>query len=201
MKTKKMSPAGLAAALGLACALHSPSAMALTPYIGQIICVGWNFEAVGWMRMEGQALPISEFDALFFLIGTTYGGDGQTTFRLPDLRGRVMLHQGQGPSTSNYTLAQFGGSETKTLTTQNLPNHSHQYAVLGSSNDATSQSAAGKAAASKTGVALYTEPVNIVNQAGRPSGVAGSGLPVDNLKPTLTVNCQIAVSGIFPSSN
>ena len=201
MKIKKMSPAGLAAALGLACTLHSPSAMAFTPYVGQIMCVGWNFDTPGWMQMAGQTLPISQFTALFALLGTTYGGDGVVTFQLPDLRGRVMLHQGQGPGISNYTIGQVGGSETKTLTTQNLPSHSHQYAVLGSSNDATSQSAAGKVAASKTGVTLYTEPVNTVNQAGTPSGAAGGGQPVDNLKPTLTVNCQIAVEGIFPSQN
>ena len=201
MKIKKMSPTGLAAALGMACVLHSPSATAFTPYLGQIMCVGWNFETQGWINLAGQTLPIAQYDALFALLGTTYGGDGQTTFQLPDLRGRVALHQGQGPGTSNYVIGQTGGTETNTLTTQKLPAHSHQFAVRGSNNDATSQSPAGKVPATKTGVTLYTDPVNTVNQASALTSANGNLAPgaVNNLKPTLTVNCQIAVFGVFPS--
>lgn len=199
MKINKLPGKGLVTALGLACALHSPAAKAFQPYIGQVMCGGWNFAPIGWAAMEGQTLSIAEYEALFALIGTTYGGDGQSTFRLPDMRGRVALHQGQGPGLSNYVVGQTGGTETNTLTAQNLPAHLHTTAVLGSSNNATSQSAAGKAAATKTGVTLYTDPSNIALQAGTQTSVAGGNQPINNLKPTLTINCVIATWGIFPS--
>src|SRR5436190_12435442 len=93
------------------------------PYVGEIRMFAGNFAPVGWMFCEGQLLPISENDVLFTLIGTTYGGDGQSTFALPDLRGRVPLHQGTGPDGSGYVLGQNGGAETITLSTQQIPVH------------------------------------------------------------------------------
>src|SRR5437870_12805594 len=98
------------------------------PYVGEIRMFGGNFAPAGWMFCEGELLPISEYETLFNLIGTTYGGDGQSTFALPDLRGRLPLHVGQGPGiTQSYQLAQTGGVESVTLTTQQIPIHSHAF--------------------------------------------------------------------------
>ena len=99
------------------------------PYIGQIILVGFNFPPVGWAFCNGQLLPISEYEALFSLIGTLYGGDGQSTFALPDLRSRVPLHIGQGPGLSSYALSQAGGVESVTLQSAQIPAHTHQVAA------------------------------------------------------------------------
>ena len=98
----------------------------MDPYLGQITLVAFNFAPVGWAFCDGQLLSIDQNTALFQLIGTTYGGDGQTTFALPDLRSRIPLHQGQGSGTSNYTIGQTGGSEQVTLTSDQLPSHTHQ---------------------------------------------------------------------------
>src|SRR5512136_2572601 len=95
------------------------------PYVGEIRMFAGNFAPQGWMFCEGQLLPISQYDALFNLIGTTYGGDGINTFALPDLRGRVIVGPGQGSGLSNYVLGQQGGVETVTLTTNQIPQHSH----------------------------------------------------------------------------
>src|SRR4051794_20645387 len=96
------------------------------PYVGEIRIFAGNFAPAGWMFCEGQLLPISEYETLFQLIGTTYGGDGQSTFALPDLRGRIPLHQGTSASSgSAYQLAETGGTEQVTLTTQQIPNHTH----------------------------------------------------------------------------
>src|ERR1700726_881868 len=95
------------------------------PYVGEIRIFAGNFAPSGWMFCEGQLLPISEYETLFNLIGTTYGGDGQTTFALPDLRGRVPISMGQAPNTSNYTIGQNGGTESITLSNAQMPQHSH----------------------------------------------------------------------------
>src|ERR1043166_6147342 len=100
------------------------------PYMGQIISVGFDFAPSGWMKCQGQLLPIDQYDALFSLLGTTYGGDGQTTFALPDLQGRAALSMGQGPNLSNYVIADNGGDETVTLTSQQAPPHQHAVYVL-----------------------------------------------------------------------
>src|SRR5271155_1968503 len=95
------------------------------PYVGQIMMFGGNFAPAGWMTCSGQLLPISEYETLFNLIGTTYGGDGQSTFQLPDMRSRVPIHMGQGTGLSNYVLAQAAGTENVTLTTAQIPAHNH----------------------------------------------------------------------------
>src|SRR5215470_8847079 len=100
------------------------------PFVGEIRMFGGNFAPAGWMFCEGQLLPIAENETLFNLIGTTYGGDGQNTFALPDLQGRVTLSVGQGPGLSNYVIGQQGGTETVTLTTPQLPQHQHFVNVI-----------------------------------------------------------------------
>lgn len=187
-------------ALGLTAALQmAPAAAQAEPFIGQIMCGGWNFAPRGWAMMNGQLLPIATNTALFSLLGTTYGGDGRVTFGLPDLRGRVPMHWGMGPGLSNHNIGEMGGSETNTLTTAQLPPHSHTVAPLGSSNDANSMSPAGKVPATKARTTLYTDPVNLVPQAATTTSAAGSGAPVNNMQPYLTFTCVIATEGIYPS--
>src|SRR3712207_483459 len=99
----------------------------MPPYIGEIRMFGGNFAPVGWAFCEGQTLPISENDALFTLIGTTYGGDGEETFNLPDLQGRIPVHQGTGPGLSSYVIGEAAGVESVTLTTQQIPVHNHAF--------------------------------------------------------------------------
>lgn len=176
-----------------------PAAAQATPYIGQIMCAGFNFAPVGWAEMNGQLLSISQNTALFSLIGTTYGGNGISTFALPDMRGRTLLHAGQGPGLAPYDQGQTGGSENTTLATANLPPHVHSFAPLASGNDANSVSPAGKVAASKARTTLYTDPVNIVTEAAGTTGATGNGLPFNNMQPFLTVKCFMALEGVFPA--
>src|SRR3954452_21298055 len=126
------------------------------PYVGEIRMFGGNFAPAGWMFCEGQLLPISEYETLFNLIGTTYGGDGQSTFALPDLRGRVPAHFGNG-----FTLAETGGVETVTLTVSQIPAHSH--ALIASIDAGSQANPGGNVTAQNTAVQLYVEDVPNVN--------------------------------------
>src|SRR5215831_5240548 len=119
------------------------------PYVGEIRMFAGNFAPAGWMFCEGQLLPISEYETLFNLIGTTYGGDGQSTFALPDLQGRLPLHQGNG-----FSLAQTGGVETVTLTSSQIPAHTHT--AVGSTSGSNSSTAAGHVLAQPTLIRLYS---------------------------------------------
>ncbi len=171
--------------------------MPTEPYIGQIMAFGGTFAPQGWALCDGSLLPISQYDALFSLIGTTYGGDGQTTFALPDLRGRAALHQGQGPGLGNYILGQSGGAEAVTLTANQLPPHSHP--VLGYSGGGDNAHPSGAVwAASSTN--LYTAGA-AANAAMEATSIAPSGgsQPHDNMLPFLTLNFCIALEGIYPS--
>jgi microcystin-dependent protein len=164
------------------------------PYIGEIRMFGGGYEPAGWMFCEGQLLPIADNDALFSLIGTTYGGDGQTNFALPDLRGRVPIHQGGG-----FTLGQNGGVENVTLSIQQMPVHSHP--VLASVNVAQDTSPAGKILGQIGGGALPyiqdTPDTSLSNQAVSPTG---GGLPHTNFQPYLCINFIISLFGIYPTT-
>ncbi|GAB2612196.1 phage tail protein [Belliella aquatica] len=176
------------------------------PYVGQIRIFAGNFAPAGWMFCEGQILPIAEYDALFYLIGTTYGGDGQSTFALPDLRGRIPIHQGNG-----FILAETGGAEEITLTVNQIPAHSHPLKggnmVALASNEGDSQDPTAKFPTITPGVNLYSktalENVNMaapqgVNQAGILQASGGSQ-PHSNFQPYTVVNYIISLFGIFPS--
>jgi microcystin-dependent protein len=162
------------------------------PYVGEIRMFAGNFAPAGWMFCDGQLLPISEYETLFQLIGTTYGGDGQNTFGLPDLRGRLPVHQGNG-----LIMAETGGVEEITLTVAQLPVHTHP--LLASSNPGTSATVQGNLTADSPNVALYIEDAPSVNMA--PSSVAsvGGSQPHTNLQPYLCVEFIISLFGIFPS--
>ena len=166
------------------------------PYVGEIRLFAGNFEPVGWMFCSGQLLPIAGYDVLFNLIGTTYGGDGQQTFALPDLRGRIPLHQGQGPGLSLRVIGQMGGSETVTLQASQMPQHTH---VLRASASAATGSAPGGALLASTAVASYDPSPAMTAMAPAAVSVAGGSQPHENMAPTVAVSYIISLFGIYPS--
>jgi microcystin-dependent protein len=177
------------------------------PYVGEIRMFAGNFAPAGWMLCQGQLLPISENETLFNLIGTTYGGDGQSTFALPDLQSRIPIHQGQGSGLSNYVLAQTGGVETVTLTTNQIPAHTHPAVADG--NIATGGDPTNTFPAATTSETVYTVP----NAPGNPAApvfrtlnagtlpLQGGSQPHSNIQPILALNFIISLFGIFPSQN
>jgi len=164
------------------------------PFIGQLMCVGFNFAPRGWAFCEGQLLPIAQNTALFSLLGTMYGGDGRTTFGLPDLRGRVPIGFGQGPGLSNYQQGSAGGSEAVTLTTQQMPSHSH--AVNANNSDATDTVPTNQYPAAG-GAYTASNPNTTMNA--NMIGAAGGSQGHSNMQRYLTLNWIIALEGIFPS--
>jgi len=162
------------------------------PYVGEIRMFAGNFAPAGWMFCEGQLLPISEYETLFNLIGTTYGGDGQSTFGLPDLRGRLPIHNGNG-----FTLAETGGFETVTLSVAQMPAHSH--ALLASSQNALSAQPAGAALGQPTTIDAYRVAIPNANMAPTSVSSVGGTQPHDNFQPYLCVSFIISLFGIFPS--
>jgi microcystin-dependent protein len=170
------------------------------PFIGEIRIFAGNFAPAGWMFCEGQLLPIAENDALFTLIGTTYGGDGESTFGLPDLRGRLPVHQGQGPGLSNRILAEAGGVEEVTLTVNQITSHTHP--LLATNDTATQTNPGGQVLArfSQANLDPYLEstPPN-VGFAGTAIAPVGGSQPHTNFQPYLCVDYIISLFGIFPS--
>ncbi len=162
------------------------------PYVGEIRMFAGNFAPAGWMFCEGQLLPISENDTLFNLIGTTYGGDGQSTFALPDLRGRLPLHFGNG-----FTLAETGGVEEVTLTVPQIPAHSHP--LLATATAAANSSPQNNVYASTVGYDLYISSGGDGNMNPGVIGGVGGSQPHTNFMPYLCVDFIISLFGIFPS--
>lgn len=161
------------------------------PYVGEIRMFAGNFAPNGWMFCEGQLLPISENETLFQLIGTTYGGDGESTFALPDLRGRIPIHQGNG-----FILAETGGAEQITLTVSQIPAHSHPW--LAADAPAASATPQGNvpAEASKR---FYVLPSSVSAMAPQSGGATGGNQPHENFQPYLCVSFIISLFGVFPS--
>lgn len=168
------------------------------PFVGEIRMFAGNFAPAGWMLCQGQLLPISEYETLFNLIGTTYGGDGQSTFALPNLQSRVPIHQGtfQG---AGFTLGQAAGVESVTLTVQQLPAHTHAaMGVAGSANGVTSPT--GNTWGGVTANTPYTDQASDATM--NPSSIAppvGGSQPHDNMLPFLAINFIISLFGVFPS--
>jgi microcystin-dependent protein len=163
------------------------------PYVGEIRMFAGNFAPAGWMFCEGQLLPISENETLFQLIGTTYGGDGQSTFALPDLRGRLPIHQGNG-----FILAETGGAEEITLTVNQIAAHSHP--MLASTNAGTSSNAQNSIICSSPSILLYIEGQSPdTNLSSSVVGPVGGSQPHTNFQPYLCVDFIISLFGIFPS--
>jgi microcystin-dependent protein len=175
------------------------------PFLGEIRMFAGNFNPRGWAFCAGQLVPIAQNDALYALLGTTYGGDGITTFGLPDMRGRLPINQGQGPGLSNYVIGQMAGTESVTLTVTQMPAHSHSL----SATDATaSQPAPTNTSflATLLGTAeIYAIPgANPLRQGtlnANSISAAGGSQPHNNLMPIMAINFIIALEGVFPSRN
>jgi microcystin-dependent protein len=168
------------------------------PYVGEIRMFGGSFAPAGWAFCAGQLMPISENDVLFQLIGTTYGGDGQTTFGLPDLQGRVPVHMGQGPGISqNYQIGEKAGVEEVTLTVQQIPIHNH--GLVTETGAGTSANAKDHLPAASPSVQLYTQDVPSTNLAANAILPVGGSQPHTNVMPYLAVSYIISLFGIFPS--
>jgi microcystin-dependent protein len=162
------------------------------PYVGEIRMFAGNFAPAGWMFCEGQLLPISENETLFQLIGTTYGGDGESTFALPDLRGRIPIHQGNG-----FILAETGGVEEVTLTVNQIPAHTHPLLASGDVGDQINL--AGALTSNSNGVIPYIEDAPTLNMNPADIASVGGSQPHTNFQPYLCVDFIISLFGIFPS--
>ncbi len=168
------------------------------PFIGEITMFAGNFAPRGWALCDGQLLAVSQNDALFSLFSTIYGGDGRTTFGLPDLRGRIPIHAGQGPGLSSRSIGQRGGAEAVTLNSNQLPSHSH--ALSGSTDAASATSPSGKvlgAMSSNT----YASNAPSAAMSASAIGSTGGGQNHYNLQPTLCVNFIVALIGVYPPRN
>jgi len=164
------------------------------PYIGEIRLFAGNFPPAGWAICRGQPIPISENDALFVLIGTTYGGDGQETFNLPDLQGRVPMHQG-----NSHVIGEQGGVESVTLTTNQIPIHNH--AVVVSKDQGTQSAPSGKILASNQSVLLYRPGIGTATFDPSAVSISGGSQPHDNMQPYLVINYIISLFGLYPTQN
>jgi microcystin-dependent protein len=162
------------------------------PYVGEIRMFGGTFAPAGWMFCEGALLAISEFETLFNLIGTTYGGDGQSTFALPDLRGRVPIHMGNG-----FILAETGGVTEVTLNVQQIASHTHP--MVASNAASNTPNAQGSTVAVNNVVEIYSGDAPSSNMASNAISAIGGSQPHDNMQPYLCVNFIISLFGIFPS--
>ncbi len=167
------------------------------PFLGEIRMFGFNFTPQGWAPCNGQLLPINQNQALFSLLGTTYGGDGRTTFALPDMRSRVPACQGQCPGLSSYAEGQAGGAETVTLAAAQMPGHTHP--VKASSSAADSEQPGGRTLGRSASHIYTAKPDASTVMNADMLGDAGGSQPHSNIQPYLAVNFCIALSGIFPS--
>ena len=167
-------------------------------YIGEIKIFGGNFAPRDWQFCDGALLPISLYQALFSLLGTTFGGDGQTTFAVPDLRGRIPLHRGQAPDLSNYVQGQKGGTETVTLAANQIGAHAHTLGAS-SANATTSSPANAVWAVSSANIYGTSGPYQPMNAS--TVSFAGGSQPHENLQPILGVNFIIALDGIYPTQS
>ena len=166
------------------------------PYIGEIRLTGFSFAPQGWAFCDGSLLAIADYDALFSLLGTTYGGDGQSTFALPDLRSRVPIHVGSG-----FVIGQAGGQESVSLNVQQLPIHSHSSTLCTSTQGTSGTPTSGSIWAVSQKGSLYNGAAPTVTMAPQAIGNAGGGQGHENRQPSLALNYIISLIGIFPSQN
>lgn len=166
------------------------------PYLGEIRMFAGNFAPSGWLFCNGQTLPIAEYDVLFNLIGTTYGGDGEETFNLPDLRGRLPVHQGAGPGLSTYQIGEMAGVETVTVSVNQLPQHNH--AFLASTASGATSNPENKVLAVPTDSRMYLRDTPALAFPANTLAPVGGSQPHDNLAPVLVINFIINLFGVFP---
>jgi microcystin-dependent protein len=194
MDTKKLTPLFLALLLLIGALPIKPAFAASDNFLGEINYFAGNFAPRGWAFCDGQILPISQNEALFSLLGTTYGGDGRTTFALPEMRGRVAIHQGTGPSITHKNIGEKSGSENVTATIANLPPHNHSFNVT--VDTPTSTTPTNRAIASGQ---IYSseDPDRILH--GSSMSTTGGNSSMNNVQPSTTARCIIAITGNFPS--
>ncbi|MEO5931915.1 MAG: tail fiber protein [Candidatus Kapaibacterium sp.] len=172
------------------------------PFIGQIIMTGFNFAPRGYATCDGQLLSIAQNTALFSLLGTTFGGDGRVTFGLPDLRGRVPVHQGQGPGLTNRTMGEVSGSESVTLISSQMPMHNHLMSTTNVAGAVATPNGNFLAASSDPNAVTSYRPTSDGSTLNPQSiGLAGGNQPHNNMQPYLVISFSIALEGIFPSRN
>lgn len=184
---------------GMLCGVSSPASAGFEPFIGEITWFAGNFAPRGWAECDGQLLPINQNQALFSILGTTYGGDGRTNFALPDARGRVLLHEGHGPGLSSRPLGGKGGTETVALTSAEMPNHTH--ALRASGGSANNASPAGNVLAGTGRTRIYEDGNANTSMNANAIGSTGNGSAHNNMSPYNTLTCIIALQGLFPSRN
>lgn len=195
---KKVTSVFVAAIASLSLLLGSGNASAdVSPYIGEVRWVAFNFAPVGWARCDGQLLLISQHTALFSIIGTLYGGDGTTTFALPDTRGRALMHAGAGPGLTPKSPGQKGGDESVQLTTNQVPSHAHQLNARQSGSDVkpNDRHVAGLGRFRAFGPLVAPERIMDAQALGE----AGGSSSHNNMQPFVTANCIIALVGVFPT--
>lgn len=201
MSKFKATIAALCAAASV-CSVSPAKAQASDAYIGEVIMVGFGFCPNGWFEMNGQLLPISTYQSLFSLIGITYGGDGRTTFALPDMRGRAPINWGSGPGLYSYQQGQRGGTETVTLTQNEMPVHTHTATVNVSRTDADTRAPA-NAYFARAEHGTYEESTAPTGDTMQPNTVvnanAGGSQPHANLPPYIVMRYCMAWSGIYPT--
>ncbi len=172
-----------------------------TPYVGEIRMFGFSRTPNGWQACDGSLLAIANYDVLFALIGTTYGGDGQTTFAVPDLRGRTPLHQGQGAGLSNYIIGQAAGSETVTISSPQMPAHNHTASATTAASTSLTPGTT-FLPGTVSGDTFYASDITGATAIPMsPTTTTNGSQPHDNTMPTLTVQYCIAYQGIFPQQN
>lgn len=176
--------------------------MSVEPYIGEIMLFAWDFCPLGWLFCEGQSLSVMEYQALYSLIGRTYGGDGNKTFNLPDLRSRVIIHQGQTPALSMRKMGEIGGVATQSLSLDVMPQHIHGIQTVAQRGDSNDPS--GKKLGNYNKIGSENLPYSIKDIVAEPMssaaiGMTGGGQPVDNMPPYLVLRYAIAYDGEYPS--
>jgi len=198
MKTARtaLSACALSAALTMSGGL-TPVHAGAEPFLGEIMMVGYTFCPAGWTEASGQLLSISQYTALFSLYGTNFGGDGRTNFALPDLRGRVPMHEGDGPGLTPRIVGQKGGFETNTLAVAQMPSHTHSLNVL--SAEGTTADPSGGFSANAGREDIYGSGTPDAQMSAAAIGSSGGGQPVGNIQPFLVIRYCVALQGIFPS--
>ena len=166
------------------------------PFVAEIRIFPFNFAPKGWAFCDGQLLPLSQNTALFSLLGTTYGGDGKSTFALPDMQTNAPMHPGQGPGLSLHDLGEIGGSQFVTLLESEMPAHAHNESV--SVQDGIEPAPAGQLFAKGQGINMYAVPGALTQLSFNTVAPAGGSLPHNNMQPYLTLNFCIALQGVFP---
>jgi microcystin-dependent protein len=170
------------------------------PFLGMIATFGFTFAPRGWAFCNGQLLSIAQNTALFSLLGTTYGGDGQTTFALPNLQSRLPLHFGQGPGLSSYALGEATGTEGVTLTQNTMPSHNHLSTTPATAADGTSIDPAAGAVLG-AGTSIYIVAAANIQMSPTPTSLTGGSQPFSDIQPILAINFCIALEGLYPSRN